>query len=218
MAPKELSTAVPMHERFTGFWRDARHITRDAVEKTGRFIPLQGQEIVLSKSAHTIPDHGHSGHTSRDGKTISIVLNPGFPDRTSLLSIELPRSVSHELHHSVRFQVLGCEQSLKDAVIREGLAVHFETDVWGGMPSAWATALDAGELSEAMKMFEDEIRVNDSGYDHDAWFYGTGKHPRWAGYALGYHIVKEYLNRHPGQRAASLVTTSTDTILSGLAS
>ena len=36
-------------------------------------------------------------------------------------------------------------------------------------------------------------------YDHSLWFYGTSpkKVVRWAGYSLGYELVRAYIDAHP---------------------
>lgn len=34
-----------------------------------------------------------------------------------------------------------------------------------------------------------------AGYDYDGIFFGGHGWPRWAGYSVGYYIVKEYLRR-----------------------
>lgn len=214
MGIKEVSISLPAREQPTDFWKSADIIARDAVLKTDTQLPLQEFSMRLFETTKTIVNHGHTGRTSLDGKKIIIGLNPSFSDSEKLLHVELPRSISHELHHSTRFQLLGAENNLKESVIAEGLAVQFETEVWGGEPSAWAKALTDDQISMYKEMFLNEISSPGAKYDHGAWFYGTtGQYPRWMGYSLGFHIVNEYLKLHPDQTAASLVATPADSIL-----
>lgn len=204
---------VPSAEREMPFWNDAERIVQDAVRKTGEFLPIPQTTITLRPSRHVIYGHGHAGATSEDGFRIGIMLNPDFPDRANLLGTELPRSVSHELHHAARFQALGHTKSLAEAIVREGLAVRFETDVWGGHPSAWATALDGKQLDEFTRRFFQESDHADGSYDHAAWFFGSGDFPRWTGYAVGYELIRQYLDMNQGESAASLFATPASVIL-----
>jgi uncharacterized protein YjaZ len=46
---------------------------------------------------------------------------------------------------------------------------------------------------------------NEPSYDHNAWFFGTDPDiPRWAGYAIGFELVKNYLSKHPGTLPSTL--------------
>jgi uncharacterized protein YjaZ len=44
---------------------------------------------------------------------------------------------------------------------------------------------------------------------HQAWFFGGGALPRWAGYRIGYDIVERFIARHPGETASDLATSPT---------
>lgn len=219
MISKEVRLNTSFIERYRSFWTSAKKITEDAIQQTKQRMPLREHAIQLRQvntPRDAIYNHGHSGLTNESGKEITIRLYPKFRDTQNLLKIELPRSVSHELHHSTRFQLLGYTHGLKEAVIREGLAVHFETEVWGGTPSTWATALDKDQISFYLNKLMDEIRSNNETYEHEKWFYGSSNYPRWTGYALGYYLIAEYLKLHPQETAASLVATPASEILSAL--
>lgn len=208
----EVTVRVPLFDRFAELRKDIQSITKFAVAQTATYIPLHETTIrILDDPKNVIPDHAHAGWTFSP-ESIVIRLNPNFPDKEQLLKTELPRSVSHELHHAVRKKALPNEKrTLGSVLISEGLATQFETEVWGGKPSAWTTALNEEQIFTLLDTVITEI--GNEKYNHARWFFGTEDVPRWAGYAIGSYLVREYLKIHPGQTAASLVSTPSATIL-----
>lgn len=60
----------------------------------------------------------------------------------------------------------------------------------------------------------DAAALTDPGYDHNAWFFGTGGHrPRWLGYTLGYQLVGQWLAGAGAIDAETWVNVPTDTVL-----
>lgn len=211
----DVQVRMPLFDRFAGLRKDIQSITKFAVAQTAKHIPLHETTIrILDNPQRVIPEHAHSGWT-HSAEKVRITLNPKFPDKEKLLYEELPRSVSHELHHAVRTKALPDEpETLGAALISEGLAVQFETEVWGGKPSAWATALTEEQIFALLDIVVAEI--GNEKYNHARWFFGTENLPRWGGYAIGMYLVREYLRLHPGETAASLVSTPSTVILDGL--
>ncbi len=206
---------MPVFDRFAGLRKDIQSVTKDAIAQTARYLPLHRLTLhIKDDPKKTIPGHAHGGRT-HSSKDVDIYLDPAFPDREQLLHTELPRSVSHELHHAVRNKELPDEpRSLGAALVQEGLATLFETEVWGGEPSAWAKALSPEQTNKLLHKALSES--SDANYDHARWFFGTGDIPRWAGYSLGVHLIREYLRLHPNETAASLVGTPANVILDSL--
>lgn len=203
---------MPVFDRFDGLRNDIQSVTKNAIEQTARHLPLHNVTIhIKDDPAGVIPGYAHGGWTL-SSEEVQIKLDPHFPNRAQLLTVELPRSVSHELHHAVRNKLLPNEpRSLGAALIREGLATVFETDVWSGEPSAWAKPLAPKEAHDLLVQMNAER--HESTYDHARWFFGTGDLPRWAGYSLGVFIVGEYIKLHSRETAASLVAVPADVIL-----
>ncbi len=212
---RDVQIRMPTFDRFAGLRKDIQSITKFAVAQTAKYIPLHETTIrIVDDPKSVIPNHAHSGWT-HSADSIRITLDPHFPHKEKLLYEELPRTISHELHHAVRAKALVNEpNTLGAALINEGLATHFETEVWGGEPSKWATALNQEQLQELLKVAVNER--TDTTYDHARWFFGAKELPRWTGYTIGVYLVKEYLRLHPEQTAASLVATPADTIFDGL--
>lgn len=199
---------------FMSIRHEIHAMAANAAYVTEQKLPLKERVrlTILNKPEETIPGYGH-GATTYSKTRIVMRLDPNFPKRYELLHTGIPREVSHELHHAARWQAVGYGNSLSRALVSEGLAEHFETEMWGGEPSPWANALSDRQLQTYVQKAILEIRTNDTGYDHDRWFYGKGDLPMWTGYSVGYHIISEYLKYHPGESAASLVATPANVIL-----
>ena len=195
--------------------RGFQEVAKNAVTQTAHYLPLHELTInIKNDPKKVIPNHGHSGR-KLSAKEVQITVNPSFSDKEKLLQVELPRSVSHELHHAVRDKALPDEKSsLGAALIAEGLATVFETDVWGGEQSSWAKPLSKEQTETLLEkvIFESE----DQNYNHARWFFGSSDLPRWAGYSIGVYLVKEYMRLHPSETAATLVGTPAKVIIDDL--
>lgn len=104
----------------------------------------------------------------------------------------LVSTVAHEFNHTVRFSVFNQETNLRGYLASEGLAQYFETEIGGNVPP-WALALNTNRAKKVWKKIAPYL-------DRRGWniytqvFFGSGnKFPQWAGYAISYLIVKEYL-------------------------
>lgn len=195
--------------RFDPFIREIEEVAELAIQKTQERLPVGSVDIVIyDNPSDVIPGFCHGGwtHTTH---SIILSLDPKFPNFTSALKKELPRTISHELHHTVRWNLMG--KTLLDRMIFEGLASRFEQEVWGGRPSAWATALKKNEIASILRRAKKEF--NSKKYDYYAWFFGSGDLPKWTGYSLGYFLVAEYIIKHPSQTAASLVGESSKSFI-----
>ncbi len=125
----------------------------------------------------------------------------------------LPSISVHELHHNVRlaFEPWTTATTVGQYVVLEGLAEAFAAEAVGEeLLGPWPNALSEGELEEARPMFRDALEI--SGFDEiRGYIFGDwaasrmGYTPRglpdFAGYAMGYRIVREYLDRS-GRTAA----------------
>lgn len=114
-----------------------------------------------------------------------------------VITEEFGAMVVHELNHVARLAKLNIENwdevtFLEDA-IQEGIAVLFQELLYP--KSALYINNDVmddidGWIGKAKKIYNK--KRND--YDRDGWFFGSKTLPRWAGYTIGYHLVKKYYN------------------------
>lgn len=156
--------------------------------------------IVRNAPENTIPELGVGGFTDIDGHTLYISLDVA----KGLSRKELLCTMLHEMHHAKRFQKSGWPKDLAGNLVAEGLACLFEEQAGGRRPIYVDVILDNKDIAAVKShLFEKD-------YNHAAWFFGASKQgpPRWFGYAYGYQICKEYLNKIE-KMAAETVEIST---------
>jgi len=176
---------------------------RGALQIIGSHLAVSDLRIsFVGDSAGVIPEVRIGGFNP-DPTEVRIFLYPDETDVSGVLSEQLAKMLAHEYHHAVRRRSVGYGSSLFEAAVSEGLADHFALQVRGGDPAPWSVALTPFEL----ETWRDQVIDSPgAGYDHDNWFFGASASiPRWTGYAVGFHLVSEYLLAHPGATAASLV-------------
>lgn len=165
--------------------------------------------IVERRPGETIPELGLSGTCYRRG-LVTVTLDPDNPNfETSLANGELRRTLTHELHHSFRHAICGYGFRLAEVLVTEGLADAFDAEINGGDGNPWNHAIAAEDWLMVMELAELELWAD--AYNHNAWFFGWNSHgnplPRWAGYSIGYHLVKTYLAANPDARPSQMTGT-----------
>jgi uncharacterized protein YjaZ len=185
-------------------FRDAiESVTRDAIALINNAMPIEGVKItVRAAPADVIPEIGLGGFNPNTQEAI-ISIDPAFPDLAESIAVELAPQLAHELHHAMRRRTVGYGSSLLEAVVSEGLADCFAIEVTGINPPIWSLAVTGGALDDLIEMAS--ATWTDPPYDHSGWFVGTDPDiPRWAGYSMGYRIVKDYLAKNPARNASDL--------------
>jgi uncharacterized protein YjaZ len=176
-----------------------------AVERARSRLPVGAVRFAVSaQRTRVIPGWGLGGYTTGPN-AVDIFVDGAVPALEAILAERLPPLAAHEIHHTVRWQLRGYSWgTLLEAMVTEGLADHFAIELMGSPLPPWCTALPESEIEAYLDLARAEL--DDPGFDYDAWFFGTGSRlPRWTGYTLGYRLVADYLGRHPGASAASLV-------------
>lgn len=144
----------------------------------------------------TIPEDGISGKTY-SSRLIVLVINK---EESKITEDKVFETICHELSHSLRWEKLSeYADTLFKNLIMEGLAIALETKA---MKDTNRDNLQYF-LKEMHLVTEDEIRAIEkeleSTYDqsnynyYEIFFSGSDKLPRWAGYKLGYYLVKNNL-------------------------
>lgn len=177
--------------------------------ETGRALDLIEPLIAISDLRITIvddptqvvPEVGLGGFNP-NAYEVLVFADATAPDLAETFERELVPLLAHEIHHAMRRREIGYGFTLLQAAVSEGLADHFSVEVSGGSPSPWATALGDADLAD---WTEELLRQGNRAYDHPEWFFGAGDVPRWTGYAVGYALVRAYLEQNPSQRASTLV-------------
>lgn len=186
-----------------------RSLIQTTVEQAGGRLNLERLQFTVSTDvSRTIPGWGLGGYTL--GPTeVEIVVDPAFSGLGSVLPSRLPSIVAHEIHHTVRWRSPGPYGTLLDAFVFEGMADHFAIELLGVEVPPWSMVLSPDEIDRFLRRAQPEL--DSLGFDFNAWFFGTRDLPRWTGYSLGFHLIDQYLARHPERSAADLVHEPSET-------
>lgn len=165
-------------------------------------------EIYAGDLRHA-PEAGIIGHTE-NLHHITIALMPQHQNFYQIVLNDLPKTIAHELHHIARWRALGTDKTFLESLISEGLAGKFEIEVIGGQPSLCFRSVTEEQIMQLLPLAEKEFTNKD--YDHYAWFTGSEERhiPHWAGYGIGYFIVKKYLEKHQNDSPSILYKTKAE--------
>ena len=141
-----------------------------------------------------IPEDGVGGRTYwSDLITICV-------DEEKLTKFKMTEMLVHELCHAARWGKNNeWMNTLFDGLINEGIATYFEAEFAKNLEEKIVfikTILERSD-EENKKIFERlRDQLESSSYDYEMIFFnGNDELPRWAGYSLGYYLVKRYLER-----------------------
>ncbi len=185
-----------------------------AVSRVQDLLPLENVDIAIMRNPWAVISSTGVGGTAPTAHTILISLEPNTAGFSELLEHELAATLAHELHHATRYRNPGAMKNLADALVWEGLAQHFEIDFRGGEIPPYATLHDPSRMTELLELAKLEF---DAPLDYTGWFFGIPSRdiPFWAGYALGYEIMRRYFV-HTNETASSAWAVSTKTVFDTL--
>jgi uncharacterized protein YjaZ len=162
----------------------------DAINRTiqSDHIDFPVDVLVCGTDFGVVPEIGMGGSCfKRSLVTISI-----DPDNISLekqvRSGKFKQVLAHELHHSIRYNVLDYGVTLGEALVSEGLADHFACELLKEEPLLWTSGNPRNWPEILLRA---ELELESDLYNHAEWFFGEGTLPRWAGYATGFELIQE---------------------------
>lgn len=171
------------------------------VGRVQSLLPVRDVDVVMQAlTAWAMPETGISGY-SPAADLAFIYLDPANGHFDASLATEVPAMLAHELFHCARWGGPGYGSNLADALVSEGLALHFEA-AFRDAPPFYATGVEPEQLDELLRRARPELQSTD--YNHVEWFYGSPSSVmrRHAGYALAFYIVGgalQRLGRDPGE-------------------
>ncbi len=176
----------------------------EAVKKISKLIPLNNVDIIIAHRPENIVYGAVSGKAlSKNRVLIGFdVFSKNFKKNWRL---ELHQTLAHELYHTVRSWIDFPQLTLLDSCFDEGLAIHFEEEVFDGKTPQYAVCLSGKALTKTLSLAEKEF--SSKKYSHDDWFHSgnTKKIPESAGYNLGYHLVQTILKNNSQATPSNLV-------------
>jgi hypothetical protein len=151
----------------------------------------------------TIPEVGIGAYTD-DPYRISVAIDPANPRFEDRFEVEFVAAIAHECHHALRMRSVGYGRTLGEAIVSEGLACHFETELRDGAAPFYAIALSTEQIG--LRLGDCQAAWNSADYSQPDWFFGRKPEtlPRFYGYCLGYAMVDRYV-RSAGRKASALI-------------
>lgn len=159
--------------------------------------------IVLTKHNSNMPGRGYAGFGGIPGY---LMVSLSLTDDYTLPRVG-PASV-HELNHNVRFKIvpfLPMQVTVADYIIAEGLAEAFAAELFGeDLVGYFVTDFNEEELDTARQVIGGALDVSGfnavSGYIFGDTITASSGRPKagvpdFAGYAIGYRVVQQYLRR-----------------------
>jgi uncharacterized protein YjaZ len=182
--------------------------TDQTVRRVRELIPVEQVDVMIVENpSWTIPNVGLGGY-SPTPHLVQIWLDPNVTDFKHNLERELAPTLAHEFHHAIRWHNPGYGQTLLEAMVTEGLAQAFEVPFRDGQIPRYAILEHPSRMNELMKL--SRLEFQNTTYDHNGWFFGSEARdiPKWTGYALGFEIVKRYLEKANTTAVAAYAVTA----------
>lgn len=191
--------------------KDIKKVCKEAEGKILAKIPISNVDVVIVDNPYeAIPEIGIGGY-ARTHNFITIAIDPEFPNLQESLQLELLDTFAHELHHTARLQTVGYGETLFEAMITEGLADHFATEITERKDlHLWDKAFNLKQIAEWLRKADKEF--DSKTYSHSDWFFGSKERgmPKWIGYSLGFYLVDNYFKKHASVKASTLYKTKAE--------
>ncbi len=111
----------------------------------------------------------------------------------------LENTVAHELNHTIfnyyHYDILN-DHTLLDKMVMEGLAENFRENFFDKSSAAWAIALTEDKAFKIFNDMDDKTLFSKDRDLIDGVLYGNSTYEHWAGYSIGYWLVKELLHNN----------------------
>lgn len=175
---------------------------RDRIEQTyeksikavARLLPIAGIDVAVLAGKRVIPELGLAGYAP-GSDSLYITVDPDNDNLLPKFDVEFLATLGHELHHCLRRTGPGYGMTLREAIVSEGLACHFETELRNGDAPFYGVTVDSETLDGLLPRMAAELDTPN--YDHIGWFFGSKEKniPRLTSYCIGYRAVSEYVAR-----------------------
>ena len=146
----------------TPYVAELKLVAESATMAVRKLLPIKDVDILFYDNPRaTIEEIGGIGGFTPNAHCIFISLNPRHPHFKQALKNELFFVLTHEFHHTIRWQKPVEGDTLLEALVFEGLADHFAMQVTGRQkPSVYSRAL----TPEQEKIFLEKARRMERAY------------------------------------------------------
>lgn len=201
------------------FTKEISYSIEKAMKEAYKYLPSRARTRVYvfptSRSFVQRRMFGVNGMTPYRN-TFHVYIHPSPQNQEACLR-EINHTVAHEYNHTVRFQCFqpSFSSTLLEGFVNEGLAENFRMDVLGGTVSPWAGSLQYDDAKKAFTRIRPLLhstgkKAYKAYYDI---FFADKKYPLWTGYAIGYQIVKSFLQKLPAVRWTEIIKLPSQEIL-----
>jgi uncharacterized protein YjaZ len=188
---KELLTSLGVDEKNGEFLEknkdNIKNLVEEALKKCSQFFNDKRYIFIFPTSDEFVAEKmgGINGFTSQEN-TILIFINPTKKWKENLKNV-----LVHEIAHTISGYSGNNKYTLGESLVYEGIAENFRMELMGER-APWTEAITK---EKSKKIFREIKSLLDKEESYEKLFFGTGKYPNWAGYTIGYYLVKDYLNK-----------------------
>lgn len=191
---------------------------REVIPKIQSLIPADSITVDLKISKAVLPVWGVVGRSTSDHS-----LEFSYDPEHQNFKIEhLMCGLVHEFMHVSRLRMPQWELTLLECMISEGLADHLSNEVLGCDQPPWAMTLSPDEIEQYLIRSKPVLFNKHDTWNAEfeekyfnPWMFGRLQEdmiPVWTGYSLGWVIVENYLQDHPGIKVSEIVWLSAEKI------
>ena len=147
----------------------------------------------------------------------SILINIFPNNKTKEWKKVLKRLICHEYNHSVVAKATQKEPikwNMLEAIIYEGFSTNFEEYICK-KPGPYAKALSKKDCEKYFLKIKKHFNLKGKNQFklYKALFYEGKKYPLWAGYSIGYQVVKDFLEKNPKLKWQEIIKTNPKKVL-----
>lgn len=192
---------------------EIRRAAKDIAAEVKKRLPLKNVGILIREippdRKYIYKDLGGIGGYCPNSQLVEIGVDLTHPKFIRYGVLLLAISIAHELHHAARRQagVNISRGTFLECLWSEGLADWFAYEFTGRKP-IWDKPLTDQEFNTLLAKARRNFKGTFTNRMYDDWFIkGSGKKglPRWAGYALGFEMVRRYFKHNPGSTTVSMI-------------
>lgn len=182
------------HGKFTLYRKQIENIFAVSIRHVTKVLPVSDVDVVFQLNPEAvIPEFGIGGYSPSEN-LVMIDADPDNPNFANSLENQFLTTLGHELHHCMRWRTVGYGSTLLEALISEGLACHFETELNPSVIPFYAAALEEQEIPDLFA--KAMLSFSDTNYGHADWFLGQNDElPLHAGYTLGFELASRYIQQ-----------------------